>query len=460
MSHVCKDLRETDVHISSYQEGIARILARKMSSIGGELAARQPFGTFGVDDDQATTLAFPRAGASMVRLDPARGTVDDVWWQSARAAEVADLVAAHGAVLGQMSGETVEARPSGQVYRLQVVEQPSKVQETLESHPNAPQPELTSASSARVDQEPDPEPLLAPAPAPDAEGWRLRRWLSPSRMLRRLRLFPVRDGGTNGITSLLFRRKASVAPASEPVERNEALTEDVLSAEINVVVKDAVTEDRACEPPSDSDASRGEAVAVVENAKEPVAAETSSENLSIAEVASEAPVKAKEWLGLGEGVPVFLFAGEMSYAAGVDILTDALVTVCHGHQDAQFVFVGAGPLKNDMEAQISIAGLAHRCRFTGDLPPAEFEKFLAACDFVVIPAREGQDSCLSERALSLGKPVLTTHQAQIRGIVHGHNGLVAYDCANSLVWGLRELLARPLQLQPHPQQESVECKAA
>ena len=391
----------------------------------------------------------------MVRLDPARGTVDDVWWQSARTAEVADLVAAHGAVLGQMSGETVEARPNGQAYRLPVVEQPSKVQQTFESHPNAPQPELTSASSARVDQEPDPVPLLAPAPAPDAEA--LRRWLSPSRMLRRLRLAPVRDGGANGITSLLFRRKASAAPASEPVERNEALTEEVLSAEIKVVVKDAVTEDRSLEPPSYSDASWGEAVAVVENAKEPVAAET-SDNLSIAEVASEAPAKAKEWLGLGEEVPVFLFAGEMSYAAGIDILTDALVTVCQGHQDAQFVFVGAGPLKNDMESQVSIAGFAHRCRFTGDLPPAEFEMFLAACDFVVIPAREGQDSGLSERALSLGKPVLTTHQAQIRGIVHGHNGLVAYDCANSLVWGLRELLAKPLQ--PNPRHESVERKAA
>jgi glycosyltransferase involved in cell wall biosynthesis len=448
------------VQISSHQEGITRILARKsrrLSSIGGELAARQPFDTFRANDDQATALAFPRAGAGMVRLDPAREIVHDAWWQSARTAEDADLVAAHGAVLGQMSGETVEARPSGQVYRLQVVEQPSKVQQTFESHPNAPQRELTSASSTRVDQEPDSVPLLAPAPAPDAEGWRLRRWLSPSRMLRRLRLFLVRDGGANGITSLLFRRKASAAPASEPVERNEASTEEVLSAEIKVVVKDAVTGDRSLEPPGYSDASWGEAVAVVENAKEPVAAET-SKNLSIAEVASEAPAKAKELLGLGERVPVFLFAGEMSYAAGVDILTDALVTVCQGHQDAQFVFVGAGPLKNDMEAQVSIAGFAHRCRFTGDLPPAEFEKFLAACDFVVIPAREGQGSCLSEKALSLGKPVLTTHQAQIRGIVHGHNGLVAYDCANSVVWGLRELLAKPLR--PPPQQESVEWKAA
>ena len=248
-------------------------------------------------------------------------------------------------------------------------------------------------------------------------------------------MFPIRDGWANGIMSFLFRRKASVAPASEPVERDGASSKDVLSAEIKVVVKDAVTEVRSLEPPSYSDASWwGETVAVVENATEPVAAETSE--------TYQSPKGPARRLGLSDEVPVFLFAGEMSYAAGVHLLTDALITVCQGHQDAQFVFVGGGPLKNDMEAQVSIAGFAHRCRFTGDLPPAEFERFLAACDFVVIPAREGQDSCLSERALSLGKPVLTTHQAQIRGIVHGHNGLVAYDCANSLVWGVRELIAK------------------
>jgi glycosyltransferase involved in cell wall biosynthesis len=205
-----------------------------------------------------------------------------------------------------------------------------------------------------------------------------------------------------------------------------------------------------------SGASSGDAVtAVAENAKEPVAAQT-SESPPNAEGASAAPIKAKEWLGLVDGGPVFLFAGEMSYASGVDILTDALITVCLYDQQAQFVFVGDGPLKTDMETQVSIAGFAHRCRFTGDLSPNEFERFLAACDVVVIPARERPDSDVSERALALCKPVLTTHQAQIRAVVHGHNGLVAYACANSLVWGLRELLARPLRLQ----QESVERKAA
>jgi glycosyltransferase involved in cell wall biosynthesis len=147
---------------------------------------------------------------------------------------------------------------------------------------------------------------------------------------------------------------------------------------------------------------------------------------------------------------VFLFAGEMSYAAGIDILIEALVIVCQSEKDVQFVLVGDGSLKSAMEAHVSRAGFGHRCRFTGALPPDEFERLLAACDFVVIPARERQDSGLAEQALAFGKPVLTTHVAQFRGIVHGHNGLVAYDCPNSLVWGLRELLAKPLQPYPQP----------
>ena len=171
------------------------------------------------------------------------------------------------------------------------------------------------------------------------------------------------------------------------------------------------------------------------------------------------PEAAAEPSGAAEGGPVFLFAGEISYAAGADILTDALIVCCQGHPGVRFVVIGDGPLKGAMEAQIWRAGLAHRCRFTGDVAAAaEFEHFLEACDVVVIPARERQQGGVAERALALGKPVLTTHAAQVDGVIHGQNGLIAYDCVNSLVWGVRELLAKPLN--PRPRQAAVERKAA
>jgi glycosyltransferase involved in cell wall biosynthesis len=433
------------VHISIHQGGLARLLARKSWKL------------FGADNDQATALAFPRPEVRMLRLDPARGIVNDVWWQSARNADAADLAAeAQGATIDQMSGATIEATPDSRGHDLQLVEPPCKTLQTFGSHRTPPQHDVTSAFAAGGDKERDRVllPMPVPAPTPDEAGWRLQRWpFLLLRMFRHFHLFRVRRGEANVITGPLFRQKALPSTGWEPAEPNEELTGDVRPAEISVQVTDDATEGHFLEPPRCSEAMLSEAVSVIESAKETVAA-GSCETPSVVGVTGDMKANAKKLLGLGLAEPVFLYAGEMSYAAGVDILTDALTTVCQGHQGAQFVFIGVGPLRNDMEAQVSTAGFAHRCRFTGDLPPATFELMLAACDVVVIPAREPQDSELAERAHTLGKPVLTTHQAQVRGIVHGHNGLLAYDCANSLVWGLRELIAKPLHL--HPQQESVE----
>jgi glycosyltransferase involved in cell wall biosynthesis len=144
---------------------------------------------------------------------------------------------------------------------------------------------------------------------------------------------------------------------------------------------------------------------------------------------------------LDPAAPVVLFAGSLSYEAGADILMDAIVTVCGGDQQALFLFAGEGALKGELQAWASRAGIEGRCRFLGDVPEAVFERVLAACDFVVIPARLPQGEALARMAIANGKSVLTTHQAEIGLIVHGQNGLVTYDNPGSMVWGIRELLS-------------------
>lgn len=421
MSHVCKrtrkGARETDVHIASDQDGTARLRARqggRQSSVAGEL------------------------GAGPVRLDPARGVANNVWWQSARTVEGAVLAAERSAILDREGVETPEPRLHRQESGLRGLDRANSGQGKSESHRRRPWGERAAVPSATIGREPAPLTPPMPAPMPDRQGWRLPRWRSLSRRLRDLFVPLVRDGRAGGSVPVPFGRKATEETDSGPLASGEVLSEVTSWEETPAVEENAATQDCDFEIPSCDDALSSEATAAV------------------AEVASAAPAGAKACLGLGEMGPVFLFAGEMSHAAGVDILADALCVVCHAHQGAWFVLVGEGPLKSEAEARVSAAGFAHRCRFTGDLPAVAFEPVLAACDFVVIPAREGQDDRLSARALSLGKPVLTTHQALIRGIVHGLNGLVVYDCANSLVWGLSELLAKPRQ----PLQEFAERKVA
>ena len=153
----------------------------------------------------------------------------------------------------------------------------------------------------------------------------------------------------------------------------------------------------------------------------------------------------KRWFGLNEHAPTVLFAGEMSHAAGADIMVEALTTVCRNHGKAQFVFAGDGPLKGELEARAWHAGIGKRCRFVGDISSKNFEPLLTASDFVVIPARTWQDDGVARMAISKGKPVLTTHQSGIGCVKHGENGLMTFDNPGSIVWGIQELLSNTLK---------------
>ena len=154
----------------------------------------------------------------------------------------------------------------------------------------------------------------------------------------------------------------------------------------------------------------------------------------------------KRGLELEPTAPLVLFAGALSYEAGADIFADALITVSGGDASAQFLFVGEGPLRGDLQERLQGAGLGGRCRFVGDVPADRFEQLLEACSFVVIPARIPQKEDLARHALLFGKPVLVTHQSGIQCVEHGKSGLITYDNPGSFVWGIRELLG-PLGAQ-------------
>lgn len=152
----------------------------------------------------------------------------------------------------------------------------------------------------------------------------------------------------------------------------------------------------------------------------------------------------REWLNIDRSAPVVLFAGAMSHAAGADLLVDALPQVCGRHPSAIFVFAGDGPLKDELQGRVNHSAIGQHCRFLGDVKRETFEALLLTADFVAIPARTWQDDGLAQAAIACGKPVLTTHQAGIRCVAHGQNGLVTYDNPGSIVWGVQEMLANPL----------------
>ncbi|NLW30137.1 MAG: DUF4912 domain-containing protein [Fibrobacter sp.] len=170
--------------------------------------------------------------------------------------------------------------------------------------------------------------------------------------------------------------------------------------------------------------------------------------------------------GIAENEPVFLFAGEMSHSSGVDLIVEALPNVCSEYSYGQFVFAGEGYLKNQLEHRVWSLGMAHRCRFPGDIDSETFDKLLAVCDAVMIPSRVHENGGLAARSLKTGIPVLATHQAAIQEISHGVNGILVYDNPGSVCWGIKEMLSRPIRIIPrssmgNPEDwQSIECIAA
>jgi glycosyltransferase involved in cell wall biosynthesis len=154
---------------------------------------------------------------------------------------------------------------------------------------------------------------------------------------------------------------------------------------------------------------------------------------------------ARQMFGLPQDAPVVLYAGEMSHAAGADLLMESLPTVCRNHHSAHFVLSGEGPLRGELEARAFHSGIGHRCRFIGHVSRKVFESVLTASDFVVIPARTWKDEGLAQMAIDFGRPVLTTHQAGMNCVVHGENGLITFDNPGSITWGLQEMLSNPMK---------------
>jgi len=164
------------------------------------------------------------------------------------------------------------------------------------------------------------------------------------------------------------------------------------------------------------------------------------------------PGEVKKRYHLSPVAPMALFSGEVSHAAGADLLLTAMEHVCGTHQEAQLVFAGNGPLRQELESRTHHSGHGGRIRFVGHVDRSAFMDLLAACDFVVIPARTWQDEGLAHLALENGKSVMTTHQARIGCVNHGQNGLVVYDNPGSLIWGLQEMFHHPLQ---HGRQHAI-----
>jgi glycosyltransferase involved in cell wall biosynthesis len=132
-----------------------------------------------------------------------------------------------------------------------------------------------------------------------------------------------------------------------------------------------------------------------------------------------------------------LFTGRLVATKGLDVLLEAMARA----PEVRVVVVGKGPLLGALQAQARRLGLQGRVRFAGFVPEEEKQRLMAACRFVVHPARwEGLGHALAEAMLH-GKGVVASDVGGIPEVVGAGGVLVPPGDAPALAGAMRDLWA-------------------
>jgi glycosyltransferase involved in cell wall biosynthesis len=151
------------------------------------------------------------------------------------------------------------------------------------------------------------------------------------------------------------------------------------------------------------------------------------------------PAKRRE-LGVRPGNPVIGTVARLTRQKGVEFFVEAAAIVLRSHPGAQFVLVGDGELRPQVEAQINNLHIASSFYFLG--LRADYLDIMATFDIFAMPSLwEGLPYAPLE-AMALAKPVVGTDVTGLRDIIqHQVNGiLVPAESAQALAQATVTLL--------------------
>jgi glycosyltransferase involved in cell wall biosynthesis len=152
-----------------------------------------------------------------------------------------------------------------------------------------------------------------------------------------------------------------------------------------------------------------------------------------------------------EGPVVLLTAGRLIPKKGPDDLARAFVQLCRDHANVRLRFLGDGPMRDEVEAILTEAGVRDRADFPGFVDPAAVAAEMAGAHLFCQPSRvapdgdsEGIPNTLKE-AMASGLPVVSTYHAGIPELVQdGVSGyLVPERDIDALADRLAQLIREP-----------------
>ena len=132
-------------------------------------------------------------------------------------------------------------------------------------------------------------------------------------------------------------------------------------------------------------------------------------------------------------------------------IADAIRAVARVRSPVEYIVVGDGPLRPDLEALVRTCNVGDRVRFTGPLPRTKVAELLASSDVLLAPSVTAADGDIEGmpvsimEAMAVGIPVVSTRHSAIDELVtDGVSGyLVPEHAVAALADRIDELAASP-----------------
>lgn len=148
--------------------------------------------------------------------------------------------------------------------------------------------------------------------------------------------------------------------------------------------------------------------------------------------------EVRKSLGIGPLDPTVLFVGRLGWDDGPDLLLDAVPGILEHRPDAKVLFVGSGEMRGYLEGRAKELGVAHAVKWQGDV--ADMIPLYRSVDAVCVPSRRESFGVRVLESWAARKPVVVTYKLDVQDFVHhGTDGMVVYDNAPSICWGINTL---------------------
>ena len=138
---------------------------------------------------------------------------------------------------------------------------------------------------------------------------------------------------------------------------------------------------------------------------------------------------------------MILFLGRLVYQKGVNVLIGALSRVLDACPDAKLVIVGEGPMRRQLERDVSFMGIEKDVVFTGYLDDWTVRCLLKAADVLVVPSIYEPFGIVALEAMAAMAPVVASDVGGISEIIDNDEGVkVPPDNSEALANGIIKVL--------------------